>query len=196
LKLLIRNHIERYAFSNAEYFQKDVNHDFVPNLIIDKVLTKRKGMCMELNFAFAILLNKLGFTVRFVKCFKPHNDTFFDIFHLGLIVTIREDYHYFVDVGFGEYFRTPISLEDGDITDNIRIQVVGDSYDVWANDKNNLIFRISNEKVNVKTIQENCALFYRSGPADFPLCKGLFERIYDGNKQQYVEFSDNIKAKL
>jgi len=196
LKLLIRKHIELYAFSNAEYFQKDENHDFKPELIVDKVFTRRKGMCMELNFAFGILLDNLGYDVRFVKCFKPHHDSYFTIFHLGIIVGIKEEGdEYFVDVGFGEYFREPIPMDHNRVTDGVRIEKVGDSFDVWDNKKNSLIFRIKSDPVNVETIQENIALFYKSGPADFPLCKGLYQRIYDAKTESFIEFS-NLKAKL
>lgn len=204
LKDLHMRHIELYAFSNAEYFKENPDREFRPDLVVNKIMAKRKGMCMELNFAFGLLLNRLGYGVRFVKCFKPHHDGFFDIFHLGLIVETRDnadyslpDRYYFVDVGFGEYFRKPISFVHGETTDGVRIESKNDSHYVLDDKDGSLILRVDTDVVNVQDIRNNLALFYRSGPKDFPLCRILFERIYDKGEESFVEYNDSIiRSKL
>ena len=108
LEQQMRNHISKFSFSNQKFFdmkKSKIIPNFNPTNIIDDFLEKKYGMCMELNYFFGTLLIDKGYNVRFVKCFKPHNDSFFDIWHMALIV----DDH-FVDVGFGEYFRKPIKL--------------------------------------------------------------------------------------
>ena len=87
--------------------------------IYNKIIpTKRGGFCYELNSLFHWLLTTLGYKVDMLSA-RVYNQTKkeygpeFD--HMSLLVHIDEDY--LVDVGFGDSFRTPIQLPDGEAKD-------------------------------------------------------------------------------
>lgn len=75
----------------------------------------RGGFCYELNGLFAALLRALGFEVVMLSAqvasengqFSPEFD------HMALMVTINEPW--LVDVGFGDSFVEPLSLNERDI---------------------------------------------------------------------------------
>lgn len=78
----------------------------------------RGGFCYELNGLFHWLLTSLGFKVDMLsasvfnsekKEFGPEYD------HMTLLVHLNRDY--LVDVGFGDSFRRPIEIPDGEVQD-------------------------------------------------------------------------------
>lgn len=82
------------------------------------VPTKRGGFCYELNGLFHWLLTNLGFKVdmlaaRVYNHQKQELGPEFD--HMALLVHLDKDY--LVDVGFGDSFRIPIEMPDGECTD-------------------------------------------------------------------------------
>ncbi len=82
------------------------------------VPTKRGGFCYELNGLFHWLLTNLGFKVdilsaRVYNHQKQELGPKFD--HMTLLVHLDKDY--LVDVGFGDSFRQPIEMPDGERTD-------------------------------------------------------------------------------
>ena len=82
--------------------------------LIDKVVVRRRGgFCYELNGAFALLLEALGFQVRRVAA-RVHGDGGlgppFD--HLALVVHPADDSGpWLADVGFGSHATFPLLLE-------------------------------------------------------------------------------------
>jgi len=82
--------------------------------LIDKVVVRRRGgFCYELNGAFALLLEALGFHVRRVAA-RVHGDGGlgppFD--HLALVVHPADDSGpWLADVGFGSHATFPLLLE-------------------------------------------------------------------------------------
>ncbi len=89
------------------------------NRIYNKIIpTKRGGFCYELNGLFHWLLTNLGYKVdmlsaRVFNQTKKEYGPEFD--HLTLLVHLDKDY--LVDVGFGDSFRKPIPLPDGETED-------------------------------------------------------------------------------
>ena len=89
------------------------------NKIYNKIIpTKRGGFCYELNGLFNWLLTSLGFRVDMLSArvfdfqrndFGPEYD------HMTLLVHLDKDY--LVDVGFGDSFRRPIEMPDGEVED-------------------------------------------------------------------------------
>jgi N-hydroxyarylamine O-acetyltransferase len=81
--------------------------------LFDKIVTRRRGgFCYELNGMFCALLRELGFRVTMLSAevareaggFSPEFD------HLALRVDLDEPW--LVDVGFGDGFGLPLSLND------------------------------------------------------------------------------------
>lgn len=82
------------------------------------VLRHRGGFCYELNYLFYELLKNLGFSVSLISArfFNPVEKTFAPEFdHLSLLVKL--DKEYLVDVGFGDSFRVPLPIPDGQVKD-------------------------------------------------------------------------------
>jgi N-hydroxyarylamine O-acetyltransferase len=82
----------------------------------------RGGFCYELNYAFYLLLRKLGFDAVLVSAKVWNgNDFGLDFDHMLLLVTVQNT-AYAADVGFGECFRTPLALDDGAEVEAINIR--------------------------------------------------------------------------
>lgn len=87
--------------------------------IYNKIIpTKRGGFCYELNGLFHWLLTQLGFKVDMLSAQvynhqKQELGPEFD--HMTLLVHLEKDY--LVDVGFGDSFRKPIEMPDGECGD-------------------------------------------------------------------------------
>lgn len=98
--------------------------------------TKRGGFCYELNGLFHRLLTHLGFkvdmlSVRVYDHQKQELGPEFD--HMTLLVHLEKDY--LVDVGFGDSFRKPIEMPDGQCED------VGGHFKVYNIDGSNYELR-------------------------------------------------------
>ena len=87
--------------------------------IAKKVIeSNRGGFCYELNGLFHWLLSSLGYKVEMVsaRVYNERNMQFGrDFDHLALLVHINK--RYLVDVGFGDSFRMPLPLPDGEVHD-------------------------------------------------------------------------------
>lgn len=80
-----------------------------------KIVSRRRGgFCYELNGLFAALLRALGFEVVMLSAQVADADGHFsaDFDHMALMVTIDEPW--LVDVGFGDSFVEPLSLNERD----------------------------------------------------------------------------------
>ncbi|SNW61917.1 Arylamine N-acetyltransferase [Orpheovirus IHUMI-LCC2] len=181
LRLYFTNHITNFMFSNKEYFEKE-NMKVNFHKIIEKVMKRRYGICMELNFMFNRFLNENGYNSKLVKCYKPnHEGDYYNIFHTAIIVEIME-MKYFVDVGFGEYFDEPKLLDDINMIDNVKVVLCeGGCHKIYNGDKE--ILKIVGD-VELEEVIENYSAFFNGGN-DFPLCKFLFERIYNLKDKVY-----------
>ena len=82
------------------------------------ILNKRGGFCYELNGMLHWLLTSLGFRVDMLsaRVFNEEKQKFgreYD--HMVLLAHLTDDY--LVDVGFGDSFRNPIKMPDGEVED-------------------------------------------------------------------------------
>lgn len=83
--------------------------------LFGKIVSRnRGGFCYELNGLFAALLRALGFEVVMLSAQVADDDGDFspDFDHMALMVTIDEPW--LVDVGFGDSFVEPLSLNERD----------------------------------------------------------------------------------
>lgn len=207
LKKIHMKHIQQFAFSNSDYFNRRnecLMTGFRPDFVILNMINTKKGICMELNFAFGLLLDDLGYNVKYVKCLKRNKDRYYKIFHLGLIVTAIDEtkgklQDYFVDIGFGEYFRYPIPI--GKTTDKPidGLQII-ENYNHLIirnmSDYSEILLVDTSHYVSMLDIIKNYIDFYKSVSDDFPLCRSLSERIYNDKNQKFVELDKPIRSKL
>jgi len=114
-----------------------LNEEYLFNKIINN---KRGGFCYELNFLFYNLLKKLGFNVHLLSCsfFHSNINQFAPEFdHLALLVIL--DQSFLVDVGFGDSFRVPIPIPNGQIKD------ISGKYRVFNNNNEYFLQRLDEE---------------------------------------------------
>ncbi len=104
-------HLIAVPFENLDvHAGRDVSCD--AERAVAKVVERRRGgWCFELNGAFAVLLEHLGFTVRRLAATVLLGEPTPIPDHLTLVVTV--DRPYLVDVGFGSGTpRRPLPLDD------------------------------------------------------------------------------------
>jgi N-hydroxyarylamine O-acetyltransferase len=101
-------HLRSVPFENLDVYRGvDVSVD--PADVFTKILDhNRGGWCFELNGAFALLLEAIGFDVTRLGAAVLLGGPTVVIDHLCLEVTLDEPY--LVDVGFGDGFVLPIPL--------------------------------------------------------------------------------------
>jgi N-hydroxyarylamine O-acetyltransferase len=95
--------------------------------LFDKIVNRRRGgFCYELNGLFAWLLSSLGYSVDLLsaRVYGEERQDFGPEFaHMALCVHLERPY--LVDVGFGDGFRQPLLLPDGqteDVSGQYRLQ--------------------------------------------------------------------------
>jgi N-hydroxyarylamine O-acetyltransferase len=82
--------------------------------LFNKIVNERRGgFCYELNGLFAALLKRLGFEVNLLSARVYSNGVFGPEFD-HLILRVRLEGDWLVDVGFGENFLNPLQLIVGD----------------------------------------------------------------------------------
>ena len=112
LVALHRNHILNIPFENLDiHYGRKIILDL--NRIEQKVIANRRGgFCYELNGLFGALLSQLGYDVRLISARVYGKEKFGrELDHLILLVKLDEDW--LVDVGFGENFIEPIQIAVG-----------------------------------------------------------------------------------
>jgi N-hydroxyarylamine O-acetyltransferase len=83
--------------------------------LFEKIVTRRRGgFCYELNGLFAALLRELGFEVAMLSAQVAGNQDEFsrDFDHMALMVALNNQ-RWLADVGFGDSFIEPLTLETG-----------------------------------------------------------------------------------
>jgi N-hydroxyarylamine O-acetyltransferase len=111
LAALHRAHMLAVPFENLD-IHLGVANVLDPEHVFEKVVTRRRGgWCYELNGLFALLLERLGFTVtRYSAAVVLSDPPSPDFAHLTLRVDL--DRPWLADVGFGASFTRPLRLQD------------------------------------------------------------------------------------
>ena len=135
LSKIQEQHLLTVPFENLDIHQRN-------NIVLEDVriyakivVNERGGFCYELNGLFCWLLRSLGFSVSMVssQVYRSAEDKFTPEFdHMALLVNLEKAY--LVDVGFGDTFRNPIALPDGnveDISGTYRVQPFGSAPDTY-----------------------------------------------------------------
>ncbi|MFH0733127.1 MAG: arylamine N-acetyltransferase [bacterium] len=134
------NHILSIPFENLD-IQAGITISLLEKDLFTKIIeNKRGGFCYELNYLFYFLLKELGFDVYLASAqfYHPAKKTFAPEFdHLTLVVQLEKKY--LVDVGFGDSFRVPIPIPDGQIKD------ISGTYRVYHNEGEEFFLQRLNE---------------------------------------------------
>ena len=97
--------------------------------IVDAMLTGVGGLCSVRNTFLYLLLRTLGYAVQFLSC-TIHLQTDASLLenaHMALLVTIGTD-SYWLDIGNGFPYKTPLSLSAAGGTDDQKAPVIDHSY--------------------------------------------------------------------
>lgn len=110
LKQLMRAQLFNVAFENLDV-QAGKIVSLVPEQIVDKIIGQgRGGYCYEVNGLFAMALQALGFSYKFVACRPMFYPVRRPKTHMVLLVQADGD-EWICDLGFGSYgIRAPIAL--------------------------------------------------------------------------------------
>lgn len=113
LRQLHRQHLFVVPFENLDihYGRRiDLREEAILRKIVDE---RRGGFCYELNEAFALLLEGLGFRVTRLsaRVYRPDGATGPEFDHMCLAVEAGETF--LTDVGFGDSFVYPLPLVSG-----------------------------------------------------------------------------------
>ncbi|MBV7440430.1 arylamine N-acetyltransferase [Weeksellaceae bacterium TAE3-ERU29] len=113
LQRLQKQHLLCVPFENL-----DIHYSVPIYLDMDRIYhkiikNKRGGFCYELNGLFCMLLQEIGFDAKMisVRVYNEKTGDFGEEFdHMAIIVTLEET-EYLVDVGFGKFSISPLTLE-------------------------------------------------------------------------------------
>ncbi|HYI13011.1 MAG TPA: arylamine N-acetyltransferase [Thermoanaerobaculia bacterium] len=113
LRVLHERHLFSVPFENLDIHWKRPIVVDVERFLNKVIEQKRGGFCYELNGAFAALLRELGFDVSLLSgrviteagSYGPPFD------HMALLVRLDDGSRWLADVGFGQSFLGPLSLD-------------------------------------------------------------------------------------
>jgi N-hydroxyarylamine O-acetyltransferase len=102
------------------------------------IIHGRGGFCYELNGLFARLLQDIGFEITYLnaRVYNRVGELGIDFDHLALIVHVPgEAGRWLADVGFGDSFNQPLSLEGPEIQQQdlraYRVEQKPEGYAIW-----------------------------------------------------------------
>ncbi|WP_104401164.1 arylamine N-acetyltransferase family protein [Vibrio penaeicida] len=113
LNVLHHAHLQSLPFENLDIsYGREV--ELSGDAIFRKLIEERRGgFCYELNYGFYLLLSSLGFSVQLLSARVYGKDGVGQEFdHLMLLVDIEGE-RVIADVGFGDSFLYPVSLNGG-----------------------------------------------------------------------------------
>lgn len=177
LKKTMMNHISNFKLSNSSYFEINKPLRFDHHATISKVMTERKGLCIELNYTYSRFLLQNGFgNMYFVNCQKLDllGKRYYSLFHNGLVVGINNN-KYYVDVGLGDYFIEPKLMDKNNYVNN----------NFFVRDNNKEILKVIDKPITMDEINDNYVMFFDYKEKDFPFCNRLYERIFDTRIMKY-----------
>lgn len=179
----IMKHITNYKFSTYVY-HTNRHCEFNKINSINVVLTKRQGVCYELNYIFSLFLQSQGYHVECIDMLQyDSNGNNYSMMHMALRVNINGKYYY-VDVGNGAYFRSPIEWNSNHANDYI--YMVNNT--IYVNKKPLMKYKksICSNKINSYLVKAHEAL-HNTKPEEHIICAHLFESIYDANIGKYIK---------
>jgi N-hydroxyarylamine O-acetyltransferase len=136
-------HMRNVPFENLDIGRKRSIRLTEEGLWDKIVMQKRGGFCYELNGLFARLLQQVGFDVQYLnaRVYNRQGNLGIDFDHLALLVQVpNPGGRWLVDVGFGDSFNEPLSLDEpGELAQGLRsyrLEQVLNGYNVWQKNYN------------------------------------------------------------
>jgi N-hydroxyarylamine O-acetyltransferase len=135
---LQRAHLQHIPFENLDIgLKRPIQLE--EDALWDKIVIQgRGGFCYELNGLFARLLQEIGFEVTHLnaRVYNGEGKLGIDFDHLALLVRIPgQPERWLADVGFGDSFCEPLSLEGPEIQEQglraYRVERLRDGYATW-----------------------------------------------------------------
>lgn len=180
---LQKAHIETIPHENIEGIFNIHTTLEIPHLINKYICENRGGLCFELNYTFAWLLNELGFQVEIiladVLAYEKHKENNDYPTHPIIIVTIQ-DQHYLTDAGWSDSYRNPISLaadEYNDTTGKYRV--------ISANDEKCLMQKFLENEENPGQFSWHDQFIFAK-PKPYPILFALPEGFYAAHAYTHV----------
>jgi N-hydroxyarylamine O-acetyltransferase len=135
---LQRAHLQHISFENLDIgLKRPIQLD--EDALWDKIVIRgRGGFCYELNGLFARLLRELGFEVTYLnaRVYNQQGELGIDFDHLALLVRVpNRGERWLADVGFGDSFNEPLSLEGPEVQEQglraYRVERLQNGYAIW-----------------------------------------------------------------
>jgi len=111
LKRMMRSQLFSVPFENLDV-QRGKIVSLVPEEIVDKIVNRQRGgYCYEVNGLFAMALDALGISYRFVAARPMTYPVRRPRTHMAIVVSV-DDEQWLCDLGFGSYgIREPVNLK-------------------------------------------------------------------------------------
>jgi arylamine N-acetyltransferase len=117
LSELQKRHIEKIPHENIDgIFNIHTSFD-IPHLLNKYIVENRGGLCFELNYSFGWLLHQLGFKVEILIANVLAYDDSIEINPYPthpIIIVYVDNKKYLTDVGWGDAYRGPLSLDSSE----------------------------------------------------------------------------------
>jgi N-hydroxyarylamine O-acetyltransferase len=135
---LQRAHLQHIPFENLDIgLKRPIQLE--EDALWDKIVIQgRGGFCYELNGLFARLLQETGFDVTYLnaRVYNGQGELGIDFDHLALLVRVPgQDERWLADVGFGDSFNEPLSLDGPEVQEQglraYRVERLQDGYAIW-----------------------------------------------------------------
>ncbi len=199
LERLQQAHLSCVPFENLDVFHRRGVQTSVEWSVPKIVARGRGGWCYELNGAFAVLLEELGFVVERLGATVLPGEASTAPDHLTLSVTL--DRRYLVDVGFGDSFIRPLPLDstgphdggvgefgflfDGDETTLIAYGSDGDGEPQYRFDSNT--YETADFDSPSRRLQTDLGLHWTESP--------FATRLLDGGPDRVTLLHDRLKCR-
>lgn len=110
LTALHATHLQHIPFENLD-ISLGRKLDLSTAALLDKLLQQQRGgFCYELNQAFSLLLQSFGFQTSLISARVFNGKDYGPDFDHMLIQVLLDGQGWIADVGFGDSFRTPLSM--------------------------------------------------------------------------------------
>ncbi|NVK52846.1 MAG: arylamine N-acetyltransferase [Flavobacteriaceae bacterium] len=155
------SHVYHIPFENLDIWNKKKIELSEKNLFKKIIKNNRGGFCYELNYLFWMLLDNLGFNAKIIsaRIFDDDGKLGPEFDHMAILVLIGDE-RWLADVGFGDLFIKPISIDtttiQNDVNGFFKIRSLKDDGFLLLKENNNKVFE---KKYKFNTIQRNIEQF-------------------------------------